>query len=67
VTEGTCFAQLALLVLTALFHVGLAQFFVEVALSEFPVGLSHICGSAGQAKCCVEKNLGFFLFCWTSD
>ena len=40
----------SLLVLIALFHVGLAQFFVGVALSEFPVGLSHICGSARAGK-----------------
>ena len=49
-TEGTCFAQLALLVLIALFHIGLAQCFVEVALSGFPVGLSRFCGSAGAGK-----------------
>ena len=50
--EGTRFTQFALLVLIALFHVGLAQFFVEVTLSEFPVGLSHFRGSAGEGKMC---------------
>jgi hypothetical protein len=45
------FSQLALLLtLIALFHVGLAQFFVEFTLSEFHVGLSHFCGSAGAGK-----------------
>ena len=37
--QGKRFAQLVLLVLTASFHVGLAQGFVEVVLSRFPAGL----------------------------
>jgi hypothetical protein len=51
--QGKRFAQLVLLVLTASFHVGLAQGFVEVVLSErhrLPTGLSHFCGSAAGAR-----------------
>jgi hypothetical protein len=50
VAEGKCFTQLALLMLVALFHVGLIKFFVEATLSEFSVGLSHFCSSAGAGK-----------------
>ena len=37
-TEGAWFAQLALLVLIAFLHVGLAQFFVGGSLSDFLLG-----------------------------